>query len=35
VPTSDRDVGGNPKKAHAYYKEISGKIIDPFDIFAD
>jgi len=29
------NVGGNPKKAHAYFKDIGGKVVDPFDIFAD
>jgi hypothetical protein len=29
------NVGGNPKKAHAYFKDIGGKVVDPFDITAD
>ena len=29
------NVSGNPKKAHAYFKNISGQTIDSFDIFAD
>jgi hypothetical protein len=29
------NVDGNPKKAHAYFKTVSGQIIDEYDIFAD
>ena len=29
------NVDGNPKKAHAYFKDIGGQTIDTFDIFAD
>ena len=28
------NIGGDPYKAHAYFKNISGQIIDEFDIFA-
>jgi predicted phosphodiesterase len=29
------NVDGNPKKAHAYFKNVAGQIIDAFDIYAD
>lgn len=29
------NVDGNPKKAHAYFKDIAGTTIDAFDVFAD
>jgi hypothetical protein len=29
------NVGGNAKKAHAYFKDVGGKVVDSFDIFAD
>jgi predicted phosphodiesterase len=29
------NVDGNPKKAHAYFKNVAGQIIDSFDVFAD
>lgn len=29
------NVDGNPKKAHAYFKDINNVVVDSFDIFAD
>jgi predicted phosphodiesterase len=29
------NVDGNPKKAHAYFKDIAGNVVDTYDIFAD